>query len=44
MMKLRVRLEEVWKTIPEFEGVYEASSLGRIRSLSLEAYRNEVRL
>jgi hypothetical protein len=24
---------EVWKAIPEFEGLYEASNLGRIRSL-----------
>lgn len=24
---------EVWKAIPDFEGLYEASSLGRIRSL-----------
>ncbi|MFW8098399.1 NUMOD4 domain-containing protein, partial [Klebsiella pneumoniae] len=26
-------MEEIWKSIPEFEGYYEASSLGRIRSL-----------
>ncbi|HBZ0093648.1 TPA: HNH endonuclease, partial [Klebsiella pneumoniae] len=25
-------VEEIWKSIPEFEGYYEASSLGRIRS------------
>ncbi|HFU8329729.1 TPA: NUMOD4 domain-containing protein, partial [Escherichia coli] len=25
-------MEEIWKSIPEFEGYYEASSLGRIRS------------
>lgn len=28
-------MEEVWKSIPEFEGYYEASSLGRIRSLDV---------
>lgn len=27
---------EIWKPIPGFEGAYEASSLGRIRSLSRE--------
>lgn len=26
--------EEIWKDIPEFEGVYEASNMGRIRSVS----------
>lgn len=26
-------MEEVWKAIPDFEGLYEASSMGRIRSL-----------
>ena len=24
--------EEVWKDIPEYEGLYEASSHGRVRS------------
>jgi hypothetical protein len=28
-------VEEIWKSIPEFEGYYEASSLGRIRSLDV---------
>lgn len=28
-------MEEIWKSIPEFEGYYEASSLGRIRSLDV---------
>lgn len=27
------RLKEVWAAIPEYEGLYEASSLGRVRSL-----------
>ena len=27
-------LEEIWKPIPEYEGYYEASSLGRIKSLA----------
>ena len=26
--------EEIWKDIPEFEGIYEVSNMGRIRSLS----------
>jgi hypothetical protein len=26
--------EEIWKPIPGYEGIYEASSLGRIRSLN----------
>ena len=26
--------EEIWKDIPEFEGIYEASNMGRIRSVS----------
>jgi hypothetical protein len=26
-------MEEIWKSIPEFEGYYEASTLGRIRSI-----------
>lgn len=26
-------MEEVWKDIPDFEGMYQASNLGRIRSL-----------
>ncbi|MBU9788921.1 endonuclease, partial [Lentilactobacillus sp. G22-6] len=25
---------EIWKAIPGFEGIYEASSYGRIRSLN----------
>ncbi|MEW8797948.1 MULTISPECIES: NUMOD4 domain-containing protein [Klebsiella] len=33
-------MEEIWKSIPEFEGYYEASSLGRIRSL--DVIRTEV--
>lgn len=36
-------VEEIWKPIPEFEGLYEASSLGRIRtvrvlSLSIDSH------
>lgn len=26
-------MEEIWKDIPEYEGIYQASNLGRIRSL-----------
>lgn len=32
--------EEIWKDIPGYEGSYQASSLGRIRSLDREVYRN----
>lgn len=34
-------MSEVWKPIPEWEGLYEASSMGRIRSLSrVSPYEN----
>ena len=26
-------MEEIWKDIPNYEGLYQASNLGRIRSL-----------
>jgi hypothetical protein len=29
---------EVWKSIPDYEGIYEVSSLGRVKSLSRENY------
>lgn len=32
---------EIWKPIPEYEGYYEASSLGRIRSVNREITRND---
>ena len=33
MRTVAVMRDELWRTIPGFEGYYEASSLGRIRSL-----------
>ena len=30
---------ETWKDIPEWEGLYQASSMGRIRSVEREHYR-----
>ena len=30
---------EVWKDIPNYEGIYQASSLGRVKSLSREIWR-----
>ena len=26
-------MEEIWKDIPEYEGIYQISNLGRVRSL-----------
>lgn len=26
-------MEEIWKDIPQFEGLYQVSNMGRIRSL-----------
>ena len=31
-------MEEIWKDIPEWEGIYQASTLGRIRSLDRFVY------
>lgn len=33
MMKIMNNIEEVWKDIPGFEGLYQASTLGQIRSI-----------
>lgn len=33
------RKEEIWKDIPEYEGIYQASNFGRIRSLKRRAPR-----
>ncbi len=30
--------EEVWKDIPNYEGLYQASNMGRIRSLDRSIY------
>ena len=41
-MKELVFLQEVWKDIPGYEGMYQASSLGRIKSLERDAcYRKD---
>lgn len=32
-------MEEVWKDIPDYEGYYQVSNLGRFRSLTRELYR-----
>ena len=32
-LKSRLRIE-VWKDIPEFEGLYQVSNLGNVKSLS----------
>ena len=37
-MKPLIDCEEVWKPIPTYEGIYEISNLGRIRSLSREEF------
>lgn len=31
--------EEIWKDIPEYEGVYQASNLGRIKPLERKVYK-----
>lgn len=36
-------IDEIWKDIPEYEGKYQASNLGRIRSLHYEGH-NEIRV
>lgn len=33
-------MEEIWKDIPGYEGLYQASSDGRVKSLSRERFRN----
>lgn len=40
---IQILMEEVWKDIPEFEGLYQASNLGRIKSvkrIAKKEYRN----
>ena len=34
--------EEIWKDIPDFEGLYQASNFGRVRSLNIEKKYNPV--
>ena len=33
--------EEIWKDIPEYEGIYQISNLGRVKSLSRYIYNNK---
>lgn len=35
---------EIWKDIPSYEGRYQASTLGRIKSLSFGGHKGLVRL
>jgi len=30
--------KEIWKDIPDYEGLYQASNLGRVKSLKREVY------
>ena len=32
--------EEIWKPIKDFEGYYEVSNIGRVRSLDREIYNS----
>lgn len=43
MLKAR-HMEEIWKDIPGFVGAYQASNLGRIRSLFRPVYNSRYRL
>ena len=33
-----VTMEEIWKDIKGFEGLYQVSNLGRVRSLGFDKY------
>lgn len=35
-----MKMEEIWKDIPNYEGVYQASNMGRIRSCDREIIRS----
>ena len=37
---MEVTMKEVWKDIPEYEGLYQASSLGRIRTVEGKVTKN----
>lgn len=37
-----VNIEEIWKDIPGFEGLYQASSTGQIKSLNRVAFNRKV--
>ena len=43
LLKAR-HMEEIWKDIPGFVGAYQASNLGRIRSLFRPVYNSRYRL
>lgn len=40
MTKLEIPTEEIWKDIPEFEGLYQASNLGNLKALPKTAFHN----
>lgn len=31
-------MEEIWKDIPEYEGLYQVSNIGRVKSLKFEGH------
>lgn len=35
-------MEEIWKDIPEFEGMYQVSNIGRIKSLLRKSYSGRI--
>jgi len=35
-------MEEIWKSIPGYEGIYEVSNLGNVKSLSRECFNGKV--
>lgn len=37
-------MTEVWKPVKDFEGLYEVSTLGRVKSLTRRVYRSDGRL
>ena len=36
--------KEIWKDIPNYEGLYQVSSIGRVKSVSRMAYGKRVKL
>lgn len=37
-------MEEVWKTVPGYEGLYEASTFGKVRSLPRTVYTQKTKI
>lgn len=35
-------MEEIWKDVPEYEGIYQVSSLGKVRSLDMQVWSGTV--